>query len=275
MSTAVRAFIIGLIGGSFGGLVGLGGGVVMVPLFTMWAGLSQHEAHGTSLTAVIVTGSVGAWLYGNHGNVSWTSAGWLAASSVIASFITALYAARIPGAKLKRFFGAFLLVVAVMLLVRNQLSFSQDVEAQPLVWVLLSIGAIAGAIAGLLGVGGGVLIVPLLVLGTGLSQHVAQGTSLAALILTGVTGTLVYAKHGHFRKDLLITLLPGVVAGSVIGGHGAIGIPGPTLRVVFAIVLVWLGSRYLGLTSLISLHQSSRSVGQPPTKHAALPHKQA
>jgi uncharacterized membrane protein YfcA len=273
VSTAVRAFIIGLIGGSFGGLVGLGGGVVMVPLFTMWAGLSQHEAHGTSLTAVIATGTVGAWLYGSHGHVSWSSAGWLAASSVVASFITAQYAARIPGGKLKRFFGAFLLIVAVMLLVRNQLPATQAGEAQPVIWVLLLIGAIAGAIAGLLGVGGGVLIVPLLVLGTGLSQHVAQGTSLAALILTGVTGTFVYARHGHFRKDLLIALLPGVVAGSLIGGHGAIGIPGPVLRVVFAIVLVWLGSRYLGLTSLTGLRRSSRSTSPPPPRPAALPHR--
>jgi uncharacterized protein len=264
---AVRAFIIGLIGGLFGGLVGLGGGVVMVPLFTMWAGFSQHEAHGTSLTAVIVTGTVGAWLYGSHGHVNWSSAGWLAASSVVASFITAQYAARIPGATLKKFFGAFLLIVAVMLLVRNQLPLTQDGDTRPLIWVLLVIGAVAGAIAGLLGVGGGVLLVPLLVLSTGLSQHIAQGTSLAALILTGVTGTLVYARHGHFRKDLLVALLPGVVVGSWVGGHGAIGIPGPTLQLLFAIVLVWLGTRYLGLTAV----PRSPQVGQPPRTTPAIP----
>jgi len=272
--TALRAFIIGLIGGSFGGLVGLGGGVVMVPLFTMWAGLSQHEAHGTSLTAVIVTGTVGAYLYGSHGHVSWSSAGWLAASSVVASFITAQYAARIPGAKLKKFFGAFLLVVAVMLLVRNQLPLTQEGDAQPLIGVLLAIGAVAGAIAGLLGVGGGVLIVPLLVLGTGLSQHVAQGTSLAALILTGVTGTLVYARHGHFRKNLLVALIPGVVVGSLVGGHGAIGISGSALRVVFAIVLVWLGSRYTGLPGLLGRHRPSRGTHRAPARPPeAVPHR--
>ena len=249
----LRAFIIGLIGGSFGGLVGLGGGVVMVPLFTLWAGLSQHEAHGTSLTAVIVTGAVGGWLYANHGHVSWSSAGWLAAASVVASFITAQYAARLPGARLKKFFGAFLLVVAVMLLVRGLLPLADGGQSQPMIGVLLVIGAVAGAIAGLLGVGGGVLIVPLLVLGTGLSQHVAQGTSLAALILTGVTGTLVYARHGHLRKDVLVPLLPGVVLGSLIGGHGAVGISGPALRVLFALVLIWLGARYTGFNSAVRL----------------------
>jgi uncharacterized membrane protein YfcA len=264
-----RAFIIGLIGGSFGGLVGLGGGVVMVPLLTLWAGLSQHEAHGTSLTAVIVTGTVGAWLYGNHGHVSWSSAGWLAAGSVVASFITAQYAARIPGAQLKKVFGAFLLVVAVMLLVKDRLSLADGSPGQPLIWVLLVIGALAGAIAGLLGVGGGVLIVPLLVLGTGLSQHVAQGTSLAALILTGVTGTLVYARHGHFRKDILLMLLPGVVVGSWFGGHGAIEISGPALRVVFALVLVWLGAWYTGLGSFVRPARPSGRLGQP----SVLPHK--
>ena len=232
-------------------------------------GLSQHEAHGTSLAAVIATGAVGAWLYGSHGHVSWMSAGWLAAASVVASFITAQYTARIPGARLRKFFGAFLLVVAVMLLVKDRLPLADGGQREPLTGVLLIIGALAGAIAGLLGVGGGVLIVPLLVLGTGLSQHVAQGTSLAALILTGLAGTCVYARHGHFRKDILVTLLPGVVLGSWLGGHGAVGISGPALRVVFAIVLVWLGARYTGLSSIVRPPRSSGPVSQP----SVLPHK--
>lgn len=266
----LRAFTIGLIGGAFGGLVGLGGGVVMVPLFTLWAGLSQHEAHGTSLAAVIATGTVGGWLYANHGHVSWSSAGWLAAASVVASFLTAQYAARISGTRLQRFFGAFLLVVAVMLLVKDRLPLTDGGQGQPMIGVLLIIGALAGAIAGLLGVGGGVLIVPLLVLGPGLDQHIAQGTSLAALVLTGVTGTLVYARHGHFRKDVLVTLLPGVVLGSWVGGHGAIGISGSVLRVVFALVLVWLGARYTGLGSVLrSAHPSGRL-----RESSALPNKQ-
>jgi uncharacterized membrane protein YfcA len=254
---------IGVIAGAFGGLVGVGGGAILLPLLSLWAGLSQHEAQGTSLTAVVATGVVGAWLYGNHGHVSWWSAGWLGVSSVVASFITAQYAARIPGATLKKVFGVFLLAVAVMLLVRNSLPLAQDGDTRPLIWVLLIIGAIAGAIAGLLGVGGGVLIVPLLVLGTGLSQHIAQGTSLAALILTGLTGTLVYARHGHFRKDLLITLLPGVLLGSWLGSHGAIGIPGPTLRVLFALVLVWLGGRYLGVVAPLRLRNQRAALPKP------------
>lgn len=240
--TTVRAFIIGLIGGSFGGLVGVGGSVLLVPLFTLWAGFSHHEAHGTSLTAVAVTGIVGAGLYGTHGNVHWADAGWLGVSSAVASFISAQYASRLSGARLRKLFGAFLLVVAGMLLVRDYLPLTHAQQGRPLVWVLLVIGGGAGSLAGLLGVGGGLLIVPLLVLSAGLTQHVAQGTSLAALILTGVTGTLVYARHGHIRKDLLVALLPGVVLGSWIGSHGAIGIPGPALRVIFAIVLVWLGT---------------------------------
>lgn len=265
----LRALIIGIIGGSFGGLVGLGGGVVMVPLFTMWAGLSQHEAHGTSLAAVIVTGTVGAWLYSNHGHVLWASAGWLAAASVVASFFTAQYAARISGARLRFFFGAFLFVAAVMLLIRDRLPLTTVSHAQPAVPILIAIGAFAGAIAGIMGVGGGVLVVPLLVLGTGLGQHIAQGTSLAAMILTGVTATAVYARHGHFRKDIIYALLPGVMLGSWIGSHSAIEIPGSILRVLFALILIWLGSRYTGLISALKSLRTSGGL-----KHqAAFPHK--
>jgi len=251
MPVPLRALVIGFIGGIFGGLVGLGGGVIMVPLLTLWAGLTQHEAHGTSLAAVIATGIVGAWVYAGRGAVNWSSAAWLAAAAVAASYFSARHASRIPGLRLRRYFGAFLLVVAVLLALKNRLLWTGGVAGTAVPLVLLAIGALSGGIAGLLGVGGGVLIVPLLVLGTGLPQHTAQGTSLAALILTGVMATGVYARHGHLRKKILVTLLPGVVLGCWLGGHGALGTSGSALRLLFAAVLVWLGLRYLGLGTLL------------------------
>ncbi|MDQ7842810.1 MAG: sulfite exporter TauE/SafE family protein [Armatimonadota bacterium] len=253
MPAQIRALVIGFIGGIFGGLVGLGGGVVMVPLLTLWAGLSQHEAHGTSLAAVIATGIVGAWVYAGRGAVNWSAAAWLAAAAVSASYVSARYASRVPGMRLRKYFGAFLLVVAVLLVLKNRLFWNGGLSGAALPLVLLAIGALAGGIAGLLGVGGGVLIVPLLVLGTGLSQHTAQGTSLAALVLTGVTGTWVYARHGHLRRHILVMLLPGVILGCWLGGHGALGASGWALRLLFAAVLLWLGLRYLGLGAWLRL----------------------
>jgi len=251
MSIQVRALAIGFIGGIFGGLVGLGGGVVMVPLLTLWAGLSQHEAHGTSLAAVIATGIVGAWVYAGRGAVDWSSAAWLAVASVTASYFSARHASRIPAPRLRKYFGAFLLLVAVLLVLKSRLLWSGGLTGTVVPIALLAIGALAGTIAGLLGVGGGVLIVPLLVLGTSLTQHAAQGTSLAALILTGTTGTWVYARHGHFRKDILLMLVLGVVLGCWLGGRGALGTSGSTLRLFFAAILVWLGLRYLGIGTLL------------------------
>jgi len=132
--------------------------------------------------------------------------------------------------------------------------------------VLLAIGVLGGGIAGLLGVGGGVLIVPLLVLGAGLPQHTAQGTSLAALVLTGMMGTWVYARHGHLRKEILIALLPGVILGCWLGGHGALGTSGWALRLLFAAILAWLGLRYLGLTARLRVRRPAFTPrSSPPT----------
>lgn len=244
---------IGLIGGIFGGLVCLGGGVVMVPLLTAWAGLSQHEAHGTSLAAVVATGIVGAWVYTGHGAVSWSGAAWLAVAAAAASLVSAQYASRISGARLRRYFGAFLLAVAILLVLRDYLLRDGALSGIPTAVVLLVIGAVAGAIAGLLGVGGGVLVVPLLVLGAGLTQHVAQGTSLASLVLTGLAGTIVYAHHRHLRLRVLVLLLPGVVLGSWVGGRAALGISELALRVVFAAMLAWLGVWYLKTSVVLRL----------------------
>jgi uncharacterized membrane protein YfcA len=87
------------------------------------------------------------------------------------------------------------------------------------------------------------------------------------MILTGVTATTVYARHGHFRKDIIFALLPGVVLGSWFGSHSAIGIPGPTLRVLFALILIWLGGRYTGLTSALWSLRPAVGLVRPSTSH--------
>lgn len=240
----------------------------MVPLLTAWAGLSQHEAHGTSLAAGAATGLVGTWVYADRGVVNWPSAAWLAVASMTASLISAQYASRVPGARLRKYFGAFLLVVAVLLPLRDALLQGGGLHGVPSVPALVVIAAVAGSIAGLMGVGGGVLIVPLLVLGTGLAQHAAQGTSLASLGLTGLAGSLVYARHGYLRRSVLILLLPGTVLGCCVGSLSALGIASPALRVVFAAVLVWLGVRYVRTSTTLWRGRRSR-----PTARNEAPRK--
>ena len=160
-----KSFLIGLAAGSFGGLVGLGGGVVMIPLMVGVAGLQQKQAHGTSLVALVFTGLVGAATYATKGQVDVLGAGLLALTATVTARFGARYAHVLPEWKLKRSFGAFLLAIAVILLARPWL---RGADAHPATWVtatvLLTTGLFTGFLSGMMGVGGGSIMVPAMVL---------------------------------------------------------------------------------------------------------------
>ena len=102
------SFLIGLVAGLFGGLVGLGGGVIMIPLMVRFFKFSQHQAHGTSLMALVFTGLSGALTYYLNGSVDFLAAALLAASAIFTARFGALYAHALPEWQLKRAFGYFL-----------------------------------------------------------------------------------------------------------------------------------------------------------------------
>ncbi|MGH7445219.1 MAG: sulfite exporter TauE/SafE family protein [Longimicrobiales bacterium] len=238
------AFLIGALAGIFGGLVGLGGGVVMVPLLTAWAGMTQHEAHATSLAGVVATGIAGALTYAHQGEVDWSTALLLAAVSVLATYAAAHYSRRISGPRLRGYFGLFLIVAALLLVFKDELLALHAPQGVATIAFLLATGLLVGIAAGLLGVGGGALMVPMLVIGLGMAQHLAQGTSLAAMVPAGASGTAAHVRHRTVRFDAVLGLVPGIAAGSWIGGRFALALPASTLRVVFAVVLGLLGIHY-------------------------------
>ncbi|MFN4071118.1 MAG: TSUP family transporter, partial [Thermus caldifontis] len=114
-------FLIGLLGGAFGGLVGLGGGTVMIPLMVGILRLSQHKAHGTSLVAVFFTGLMGALTYGLQGSLSLKAALFLAATAILTARLGARYAHGLAERELKRAFGWFLFFVSFLLLLKPHL----------------------------------------------------------------------------------------------------------------------------------------------------------
>lgn len=242
---AAVAFLIGALAGVFGGLVGLGGGVVMVPLLTTWTELTQHEAHATSLAGVVATGIAGALTYAQQGAVDWHTALILAAVSVFATYGAAHYSRRISGPRLRGYFGMFLIVAALLLVFKDDLLQLHAPQGAATVAFLLATGLLVGIAAGLLGVGGGALMVPMLVIGLGMTQHLAQGTSLAAMVPAGASGTVAHVRHRTVRFDAVIGLVPGIAAGSWVGGRFALAMPASILRVVFAVVLGALGLHYL------------------------------
>jgi uncharacterized membrane protein YfcA len=108
---------------------------------------------------------------------------------------------------------------------------------------IFAIACVCGVAAGMFGVGGGVLLVPLLGLLFAFSQHRAQGTSLVALIPpTGVLALLAYSKEGFVSWKTGLLLIPGVFLGGIAGGKLAKRIEPRRMRQVFAGILVLLGT---------------------------------
>lgn len=109
---------------------------------------------------------------------------------------------------------------------------------------LLFIGLLAGSASGLIGIGGGVIMVPALVMLLGFTQHQAQGTSLAVMIPpVGLLAAMHYYKEGHFDIRFAAIVAAGFFIGGFFGGKFAVDLPEDTLRRIFAIVLMIIAAR--------------------------------
>ncbi|RIH84587.1 Sulfite exporter TauE/SafE [Calidithermus terrae] len=238
---------IGTLAGVFGGLVGLGGGVIAVPLMVSFLKLSQHRATATSLVAVVFTGITGAITYATQGTVDWVASLLIIPTAMIAARAGALFANKLSEWRLKRIFGWYLIAVALILILKPYIPHvAEPLEGAVRILPLAVAGAFAGFASGLLGVGGGTVIVPILVLLAGLEQHVAQGTSLLAMIPSALVGSYTHYRHGNLAQEVVPGLVVGIIAGAFAGGLVANQLPELWLRVVFAVVLVWTAARYVG-----------------------------
>ncbi|HET6515892.1 MAG TPA: sulfite exporter TauE/SafE family protein [Thermodesulfovibrionales bacterium] len=240
------SFLIGLLAGIFGGLVGVGGGVVMIPLMVGTMKTGQLRAHGTSLVVLVFTGLAGSVTYALKGSVDIVASALLATTAIFTARTGARYAHALPEWKLKRSFGGFLIIVSFLLLSKPYLIQHHG----PLFgWVKVSVlfmtGALTGFLSGMMGVGGGTIMVPAMVLLLGMDQHTAQGSSLLAMVPAGAAGAYTHSRLGNVDVNLLAGLIPGVLAGTFLGGSLAHALDEETLRVIFAAVLIWTGMRYL------------------------------
>ncbi|MBM4284179.1 MAG: sulfite exporter TauE/SafE family protein [Deltaproteobacteria bacterium] len=240
----LTTLLVGLGAGGFGGLVGLGGGVVMIPLMMRFAALHQHQAHGTSLMALVFTGAAGAATYYLEGSVDAAAAACLAATAMLTAPLGALFANRLSEKRLKGCFGVFIIVVAWILLAKPYFAlFATPTAGWSRVLILLASGLGAGFLSGMMGVGGGSIMVPAMVLLAGFGQHGAQGTSLLAMVPAGAVGAVTHARLGNVVTPLLPGLIPGIIVGTCLGGILAHLLSEGALRIIFAVILTWQGIR--------------------------------
>lgn len=200
--------VIGAVGGLLSGAFGVGGGILMVPLFVMFAGMDQRRASATSLAAIVPTAIVGAITYFVNGEVALIPALFVAAGGILGSWIGARLLRRLPLGWLRWMFIALLVAVAVRMLVFVPERAAIQVELDALTIIgMVALGLVIGVASGLFGIGGGLVMVPAFMLFFGMSDLVAKGTSLAVMIPTAISGTVTNARGG------IVDLRAGVIAG--------------------------------------------------------------
>lgn len=222
-----------------GGLFGVGGGVIIVPILTGHFKLSQHQAHGTSLATIGATALVSVIVYSLHGNVAWTTAIIVTLSSILAARYGARLAARTPSAHLTRAFAFFLIVVAVRMLWKAPVPSEVPLHTGPVGLALtLVVGLVAGLLSGFMGVGGGVFAVPAFTLLFGMPQQMAQGTSLAMILGAAPAGAIEHARHGNVVRRFVPWLALGAVVGGPVASLWVQNVPQALLARAFAVFLL-------------------------------------
>lgn len=213
--------LIGVIGGLMSGLFGIGGGIVLVPMLVA-LGFSQRLAAGTSVTAILPAGIAGGISYGVQGEVDWLAALGLAVGVVGGAQLGSFLLSRTPLKLLTWFFMAFLVVVAVSLWLVVP---SRDAQIEMTAWTfvgLVGLGLFAGVLSGLLGIGGGVVVVPALMFFFGANDLMAKGTSLIMLIPGSLSGTVgnVMRRNVDLRAALFVGILAATASpfGTIIAG---------------------------------------------------------
>jgi uncharacterized membrane protein YfcA len=200
--------LVGAIGGAFSGAFGVGGGIVMVPLMLWLLGFDQRRASATSLAAIVLSSISGSLTYLATGHVDVVAGLIVGAGGIIGSLIGTRLLRIVPVLWLRWGFIALLVVIAVRMFLTVP---SRGVDFEFSVGTVIALvitGLFMGVAAGLFGVGGGVLIVPIFIALFGVSDLVAKGTSLLAMIPTSVSGTIANLRANMLRP------LDGVIIGA-------------------------------------------------------------
>jgi uncharacterized membrane protein YfcA len=239
-----RALAVGLAGGLLSGLFGVGGGILIVPGLVFLLGMPQRSAHATSLAAIVPIALAGVAGYALNDLVDWLAAGILAAGGAVGATLGTRALRRVSDRALRWSFAVFLVLAAAALPI--EVTSGAGVRLTlPVAVALVAAGVLAGALAGLLGVGGGIVLVPALVLLTGAGVDVAKGTSLAVIIPTALVGTALNLRAGTVDLRAAATAGLGGVAASFGAALLSVRLDPLVAAVLFGLLLLGVAARML------------------------------
>ncbi len=224
------------------GLVGGGGSILAVPLMVYVVGVPDaHVAIGTSAIAVAANAAVNLSNHARGGTVMWSCALTFAAAGIAGAFAGSIFGKMLDGERLLALFALLMLVIAVLMLKTRSRIGLPDVQIS---WAntpaIVGLGLATGTLSGFFGIGGGFLIVPALMLATGMPIMNAVSSSLVAVTAFGLTTAASYAYSGLISWGLAGLFIVGGIAGGLIGTRSArlLSARRGALNIVFAAVII-------------------------------------
>ena len=249
---AVLGLASGALVGFSLGLVGGGGSILAVPLMVYLVGVPEpHVAIGTSAIAVAAN-AVDLSNHARGGTVRWSCALPFAAAGIIGAFVGSIFGKMLDGQKLLALFALLMLVIAALMLkTRSRIGLPDAKMNWSNMPAILGLGLATGTLSGFFGIGGGFLIVPALMLATGMSIMNAVSSSLVAVTAFGLTTAASYAWSGLISWGLAGLFVAGGISGGLIGTRLArlLADRRGALNVLFAAVIVAV-ALYMLLRSL-------------------------
>ena len=269
--TAVIALsITGMLVGLASGLLGVGGCFLMVPVL-YWVYTSMgfspdiaiKVAFGTNLLVVLPTVMSSAFGHNKKGKVWWRAAIIIGIAGAIGAVIGATIASHLPGEVLKIFFGLGILAGALRMLTAKPPKLEQEPEDNPVLWAAW--GFPMGIISGMIGIGGGVLMIPVMVLVLKFKMHRAVGTSAALMIFTSIGGVIGYIINGLGVEGippysigyvnltswlmLAVTSVPMAQVGVILAHK----LPAKQLKYIFISLMIYMGLKMIGVFGWLGL----------------------
>ncbi|HTZ36071.1 MAG TPA: sulfite exporter TauE/SafE family protein [Stellaceae bacterium] len=242
--TIAILFVLGMVLGGFGGLFGIGGGLIAIPVLGLAFGMDQQLAQGTSLVMIVPNVALGFWRYRQRVGVDLRVAATLAICAVVASYLSARFATQLDAGKLRAAFAGFIVALAVYYAIRvlrglRPRTERPKTERKPLEWGWTSIvGIVGGLLSGMFGVGGAVIAPPALTTFFGFTQAEAQGLALALIGPGTVIALATYARAGEVDWGMGLPLAAGGMIGIYAGVAAAHKLPEAKLRLLFCGLLV-------------------------------------
>jgi len=236
-------------------LTGIGGGIFIVPVLTLLYTFSPQNAIGTSLTSIIFTAVASTLNYARQRRIYWRTGLILAAVTAPGAYLGAWLTSLLNARDLGLIFGFFLVLVAVYIITdlsdlrrsKSQRKESTEKSDSELVksGKTMAIGAglsfFGGLASGLLGIGGGLLVVPIMTFAMGMSIHLATATSMFTMIFTSISGVTQHYQANHINFESALLLALGAIFGAQVGAYTSKRISGKNLRRVFGVVVIISG----------------------------------